>query len=405
MPTAASKDFYQILGVKRTATPEEIRKAYRRMARKLHPDVNPNDKAAEERFKDVQEAYDVLGDAKKREFYDRVGFFNDQAFQQGAAGFGGGAAGPRPGQPQQPPDFDFGGFDFSDMFGAGAAGAPGGAGGPGAGGSRRSGSFRDIFSNIFTQQDEGQAQVTGSDLEYQATIGFWDAIRGTVLRLTVPRQERCSQCNGTGAGGRSGVCAECGGKGQVTQAVGGMRFNLRCTSCGGSGKAGATCSRCHGQGRVQVQEQLEVRIKAGTREGARLRIPGKGNWGSDRTGDLYVIVHIQPHPLFRREGDDVQIKVPVTIAEAALGAKIEVPTIDGAALLKVPPGTQSGQRFRMRERGVASAQHDGVRGDQYVEIQVAVPQIQDERSKEILREFARLNPQNVRDEVLRQGTS
>lgn len=398
MPTAANKDFYQLLGVKRSASAEEIRKAYRRLARKLHPDVNPNDKVAEERFKDVQEAYDVLGDPKKREFYDKVGFFNEQAFQQGAAGpFGGGAAGgPRPGGNQPPPNFDFGGFDFSDIFEPGAAGA-------GAGGSRRSSSFRDIFSNIFTQQGEGQAEVSGSDLEYQATISFWDAIRGTVLRLSVPRQERCSQCNGTGAGGRSGVCAECNGKGQVTQAVGGMRFNLRCSSCGGTGKAGATCSRCHGQGRVQIQDSLEVRIKAGTREGARLRIPGKGNWGSDRTGDLYVIIHIQLHPLFQREGDDIFIRIPVTVTEAALGAKIEVPTIDGTALLKIPPGTQSGQRFRMRERGVPSAQHDGVRGDQFVEIQVAVPHVQDERSKEILREFAQLNPQDVRGDLLRQA--
>jgi molecular chaperone DnaJ len=400
MPTAANKDFYQILGIKRSATAEEIRKAYRRLARKLHPDVNPNDKAAEERFKDVQEAYDVLGDPKKREFYDKVGFFNEQAFQQGAAGpFGGGAAGgPRPGGYQPPPNFDFGGFDFSDIF------EPGGTGtGAGAGGSRRSSSFRDIFSNLFTQQGEGQAEVSGSDLEYQATIPFWDAIRGTVLRLSVPRQERCSQCNGTGAGGRSGVCAECNGKGQVTQAVGGMRFNLRCPSCGGTGKAGATCSRCHGQGRVQIQDSLEVRIKAGTREGARLRIPGKGNWGSDRTGDLYVIIHIQPHPLFQREGDDISITVPVTVTEAALGTKIEVPTIDGTALLKIPPGTQSGQRFRMRERGVPSAQREDVRGDQYVEIQVAVPHVQDERSKEILREFAQLNPQDVRGDLLRQA--
>lgn len=394
MPTAANKDFYQILGVKRSASADEIRKAYRRLARKLHPDVNPNDKGAEERFKDVQEAYEVLGDPKKREFYDKVGFFNEQAFQQGAAGpFG--AGGSRPGGAQPPPNFDFGGFDFSDVFEPGA--------GTGADNSRRSSSFRDIFSNLFTQQGEGQAEVSGSDLEYQVTIPFWDAIRGTVLSLTVPRQERCSQCNGTGAGGRSGVCAECNGKGQVTQVVGGMRFNLRCSSCGGTGKAGATCSRCHGQGRVQIQDPLEVRIKPGTREGARLRIPGKGNWGSDRTGDLYVILHIQPHPLFQREGDDISVKVPVTVSEAALGAKIEVPTIDGTALLKIPPGTQSGQRFRMRERGVPSAQYESVRGDQYVEIQVAVPHVQDERSKEILREFAQLNPQDVRSELLRQA--
>jgi molecular chaperone DnaJ len=388
MPVA-KKDYYATLGVKRNASPEELRKSYRRLARKLHPDVNPNNKAAEERFREVQEAYDVLSDKKKREFYDKVGFYSDQAFQHGADHF----SEPPRGAGAPPPDFDFGGFDFSDLAGGGV------------GGSRRASSFRDIFSNIFTRQPGGGAAIEGTDLEYQATVGFWDAIRGAVLPFTITRQERCPQCNGTGAGSRGGTCPECGGSGQVSQAVGGMKFNVRCNTCGGTGKAGSLCDRCHGQGRTPVQETLEVRIKPGTREGARLRIPAKGNWGSDRVGDLYIVIRIQPHRFFRREGDDIQITVPVTVTEAALGAKIEVPTLDGRSLLRIPPGTQNGQRFRMRERGVPSAQHEGVRGDQYVEVRIAVPQVRDERSKEILRELATLNPQDVRSEILRAASS
>jgi molecular chaperone DnaJ len=396
MPTAA-KDYYQILGIERTAPAEEVRKAYRRLARKLHPDVNPNNKAAEEKFKDVQEAYDVLSEPKKREFYDRTGFFNDQAFQHGADAFAGGAAGGGrgaggygAGAGQAPPGFDFSGFDFSDMGGAGGAGRRGGS------------SFRDIFSGIFNRQ-AAPAETTGSDLEYQVTVGFWDAIRGSVLRLNVPRQDKCPQCNGTGAGGRGGTCPECGGKGQVAQTVSGMKFNLRCGACGGTGKTGAACPRCHGQGRVQVTETLEVRLKPGTREGARLRIAGKGNWGADGSGDLYVIVRIRPHPLFQREADDIHVKVPISITEAALGAKIGVPTIEGKALLNIPAGTQSGQKFRMRERGVASAQHEGIRGDEFVEVVVTVPKLKDERSRELLREFAKLNPEDAREAVLKQA--
>src|SRR6185312_580067 len=360
----ATKDYYQLLGVKRTASADEIRKAYRRLARKLHPDVNPNNKAAEDKFKDVQEAYDVLSEPKKREFYDRAGFYSDQAFQHGAEGFGG--PGPEPGARRgaapPPPGFDFSGFDFSDLGGGGGSASRRGGGG----------SFRDIFSSVFNRQT-ASIEAVGGDLEFQATVGFWDAIRGTVLRLNVPRQDRCPQCSGTGSGGRGGTCPECGGKGQVSQTVSGMKFNLRCGACGGTGKTGAACPRCQGQGRVQVTETLEVRLKPGTREGARLRIAGKGNWGADGSGDLYVIVRIRPHPLFQREADDIHVKVPLSITEAALGAKIGVPTIEGKALLNIPAGTQSGQKFRMRERGVVSAQHDGIRGDEYVEVMVSVP--------------------------------
>lgn len=378
----ATKDYYAVLGVKREATAEEVRKAYRRLARKLHPDVNPNNKAAEERFKEVQEAYDVLGDAKKREFYDRVGFYSDQAFQQGAAAFTG-APPPPSGGATPPPGFDFGGFDFGEGAGAGR-------------------SFRDIFSNIFSSRP-AEVEVPASDLEYQIQIGFWEAIRGTVVRLTVARQTKCPQCNGTGTGAGRGVCPECGGKGQVTQTAGGMKFNLRCSTCGGSGKAGAVCPRCHGAARVTVQEPLEMRIKPGTREGARLRVAQKGNWGSDGVGDLFLVVAIKPHPIFSRQGDDIHVKVPVTVAEAALGANIAVPTIDGRAFVKLPPGTQSGQRIRLRERGVVSAQHEGVRGDELVEVNVVVPSNLDERGRELLRQFEREHPQDVRKELLAQA--
>lgn len=378
MPASApkNKDYYDTVGVKKNASAEDIRKAYRRLARKYHPDVNPGNKSAEERFKDLQEAYDILSDPKKRDFYDRAGFFSEQAFQQGAEAFSG--APPADGGRGPMPDFDFSGFDFESAE-------------PESGHR----SFRDLFGNIFNRQTAA-AETAGSDLEYQATIGFWEAIRGAVLRLPVPRLERCPQCHGTGSGGRGGVCGECQGKGQVTQQVGGMRFNLRCPQCQGTGKLSAACPQCHGQGKVRMEDMLEVRIKPGTREGARLRIAGKGNWGPQSYGDLYVVLHIQPHRLFRREGDDIHLQVPITISEAALGAKIEVPTIDGQALLKIPPGTQNGQRFRLRERGVGSAQREGVRGDEYVEVRVVVPRPADERSKELLRELARLNSDDPR---------
>ncbi len=399
MPSTASKDYYGVLGVKRDASADDIRKAYRRLARKLHPDVNPNNKAAEDRFKEVQEAYDILGDPKKREFYDRVGFYSDQAFQQGAANFTGGAPGAGPAGPQaggapfgNASGFDFSGFDFNEFANAASQA------------NRRGTNFRDIFSGIFSRQTPGAAEAEPSDLEYQVNVNFWDAIKGTVLKLTVPRQDRCPNCNGSGATAGRGPCPECHGKGQVTQTAGGMKFNLRCNTCGGSGRSGSVCPRCHGEGRLPVQESMEVRIKAGTRDGARLRIPSKGNWGASGVGDLYVIVRIQPHPLFSRSGDDITVKVPITVTEAALGATIAVPTIEGRALLKIPPGTQSGQRFRMRDRGVTSAQHENVHGDQYVEVQLVVPQLQDERSRELLRELEKLHPQDVRAEVLKQAT-
>src|SRR5438128_5651990 len=202
----------------------------------------------------------------------------------------------------------------------------------------------------------------------------------------------------------AGACPECGGRGQVTQASGRMKFNVACPRCGGSGKQRTVCNVCRGEGVVARQEPLTVRIKPGTRDGQRIRLAGKGNAGSrgGGAGDLYIIVRAGERPVFRREADDIHVTVPVTAMEAALGAKIEVPTIDGRAQLKVPPGTQSGQKLRLREKGVPSATKDGLRGDQIVEIKVTVPMPRDEKTKELLRELARLNPEDPRSELWKQ---
>jgi len=297
---------------------------------------------------------------------------------------------------------DFGGFDFSDY----AAGHPGDAGGGGAGpGSAPGsswGSFRDIFSGVFSQGQRNQGPQAGTDLEYQITVDFWTAIRGGIARLQVVRQEICPTCKGKASTGGGGPCPECQGTGQVTQMGGRMKFKIQCPRCGGAGKLENECATCGGEGTVTRTETVEVRIKAGTRDGQRIRLAGKGNAGVNggAAGDLYLIIKIDSHPVFTRAGDDIQIVIPVTVPEAALGAKIEVPTIDGRAQLKIPPGTQSGQKLRMRGKGVPSATHEGARGDQIVTVEMVVPQLRDERSKEILREFAKLNPEDPRDCLL-----
>ncbi|MGA7695105.1 MAG: J domain-containing protein [Candidatus Sulfotelmatobacter sp.] len=409
MATTSKKDYYEILGVKKSASAEEIRKAFRKLARKYHPDVNPGDKSAEEKFKTLSEANDVLSDPKKRKIYDQVGFYSDnidpataEAYARGGGqggfsggapgGYSGGGAGQAGGQGVP---FDFGGFDFSDL-------------GDNAGRGRRSGGgggFKDIFSGIFGGGRGAAAPEVGpeagSDLEYQVNVPFWTAIRGGVMRLNISRQDVCAQCHGQGYSEAPGKCPECDGTGQITQTGGRMKFNVACPHCNGTGKNISTCTACHGEGTVSRSEPLEVRIKAGTRDGQRIRLAGKGNAGAHGgpAGDLYVIIRTGEHPIFRRDGDDIYLTVPVSATEAALGAKIEVPTIDGRALLKIPPGTQSGQKLRLREKGVPSATKDGVRGDEIVEITVTVPMPRDERTKELLRELAKLNPEDPREEL------
>ena len=408
MATTAKKDYYEILGVKKSASADDIRKAFRKLARKYHPDVNPGDKASEEKFKALSEANEVLSDPKKRKIYDQVGFYSDnidpataEAYARagssgGDAGFPGGFQGG--GQPAaQGVPFDFGGFDFSDLIDNAGRG---GRKTTSAGG----GGFRDIFGSIFgggrgAQPDEGPEP--GTDLEYQVHVPFWTAIRGGVMRLNITRQDVCSHCHGQGSLEAPGKCPECNGSGQITQTGGRMKFNVQCPRCHGTGKNLTTCPTCHGDGRITNTEPLEVRIKAGTRDGQRIRLPGKGNAGphGGAPGDLYAIIRTDDHPIFHRDGDDISLTVPVSATEAALGAKIEVPTIDGRALLKIPPGTQSGQKLRLREKGVPSATREGVRGDEIVEITVTVPMPRDERTKELLRELAKLNPEDPRADL------
>jgi molecular chaperone DnaJ len=388
MPTA-NKDYYATLGVKKTATPEEIRKAFRKAARKYHPDVNPGDKKSEEKFKEISEANDVLSDEKKRKIYDQVGFYSDQIDPAQAEAY----ARQQQSGGRVPVDFD--GFDFSGFQG----------GAPAAGGGTSTwGSFKDIFSGIFTgarQPQPTRGPQVGTDLEYQATVDFWTAIRGGQARIQIHRHEICPTCHGQASTGGPMVCPECNGTGQVTQMGGNMKFNLQCPRCGGTGRVTNACPTCHGEGVVDRAETVEFRIKAGTRDGQRIRLQGKGNAGLNGgpAGDLYLIVRTSEHPVFGRAGDDIHVKVPVTVAEASLGAKVEVPTIDGRAQLKIPPGTQNGQKLRMRERGVESASHAGQRGDQIVTVEVVVPHLQDERSREIMRELAKLNPVDPREKL------
>ena len=373
------KDYYKALGVKKSASADDIRKAYRRLARKHHPDVNPGDKAAEDKFKTIQQAYDILKDQKKRDMYDQFGFYSEAGAYPGASAAGRGPGG-----------FDFSGFDFSGAQGGGAAGKQG----------QQGGGFSDLFSQFFRQdqqQPPRQAQP-GEDLEYSVDIEFWDAIKGTTLRLNVARHEPCPQCRGAGNIGKGSVpCTECSGSGQVSQSVGAMRFNLTCPRCQGSGQLRDVCGQCGGEGRIYRNEMVEVRIPPGAQSGSRLRVAGKGNAGQrgGPAGDLYIVTRVGTHPVFERKGDDIHVQIPITVPEAILGAAIEVPTIDGKARLKIPPATSSGKRFRLREKGVLNRRTNH-RGDQFVEVKIVVPEVPDEASKAMMNEFANLNPEDPR---------
>jgi molecular chaperone DnaJ len=378
MPTTTKQDYYELLGVPRKAGAKDIRTAFRKLARKYHPDLNPGDKSAEEKFKQLQEAYDVLSDPKKRQMYDQHGFYSENFSPGGAPPSGGGR--------DSDVNFDFDGFDF-------------GGGGEGAGG----GSFRDLFSQFFRGGRGGAVeteQEAGGDLEYQIEIDFWDAVRGAVKKMQITRMDTCETCHGTGAIGSPQTCPVCNGSGTIQQAAGKMRFNVPCTRCGGTGKIRTPCRTCGGEGRVRRTETIEVRIPPGVASGARLRVPGKGNSGTMEApaGDLYLRVEVRPHPFFERRGDDLYTKVPVTVSEATLGKKIEVPTIDGRALVRIPPGTNCGSTLRLREKGVPSAR-SGTRGDQYVEIQVIVPKPTDERVRKLMKDLEAVEPADPRKDL------
>jgi molecular chaperone DnaJ len=382
----AKQDYYELLGVKRDAKPEEIKKAYRRLARKYHPDVNPGDKAAEERFKMTSEAHDVLSDPKKRAIYDRFGQYSDNLADAAARGAtpGGSTAG------RTPPGFDFSGFDWGTATSSG-------------GGT----SFKDIFSELFgggtKEREPPRPQPRkGADIEMPLSLTFEESINGLTTNITVNRSEQCPRCNGAGdIGGPVMVCTTCKGSGQVQKAGGRLRFSQECPDCGGTGRRRSPCSLCKGKGTVPKTETVKVRIPAGVETGSRVRIPGKGEGGrmGAPSGDLHIITNVGTHKYFTRKGDNIYATVPITVPEAALGAKIEVPTVEGKAQLRIPPGTQSGQKFRLRGRGAPSLRNPGARGDQFVEVQVTLPKVISEETKELLRQYSKMNTANPRVEM------
>ena len=400
MPAGTKTDYYETLGVARAADGDEIRKAYRKLARKYHPDLNPGDKAAEDRFKKVQEAYDILSDDSKRKVYDQYGFYSDNIPVNGGPGGGGGA------QPEAGPNFS--GFDFSEFMRQQQA-AGGAAGAPGAGANTESEGFgfRNIFEQFFrgggSKQASAQAE-RGADLEYGLNVDFWQAIRGTQVKLNISRQELCETCGGSGsAGNQVAVCPECDGTGTVTQMSGAMKFNLQCPRCGGTGRLKNACPTCRGEGRLSRGDSVEVRIPAGVSSGTRLRVANKGNAGSHGgpAGDLYITLRVDDHAFFKRSGDNIEIQIPLTVSEAGLGAKIEVPTIDGRALLKIPQGTKNGQKFRLRDKGVFNSRKNS-RGDEIVEVVLQCPDVHNERTRELLRELAQVDTTDIRGNIWSQ---
>jgi len=377
MPTTSKTDYYELLGVSRKASAKDIRTAFRKLARKYHPDLNPGDKAAEEKFKQLQEAYDVLSDTKKRQMYDQYGFYSENMSPGGYPG-GADAGG-------QDVNFNFDGFDFGQAQGGGGS------------------SFRDLFSNFFGGRGGSAVQEEaeeGADLEYRIEIDFWEAVRGAVKKIQITRLDSCPTCHGTGAIGSPQTCPTCNGTGTIQQQAGKMRFNVPCNRCGGTGKLRTACKTCGGEGRIRHNETIDVRIPAGVANGGRVRVPSKGNAGTmgAPAGDLYLVVDVKPHSFFERRGNDLHIRIPVTVSEATLGAKVEVPTIDGRALVRIPPGTNSGKTLRLKEKGVPSARN-GQRGDQYVEIQVVVPPPTDERVRNLMKELETVAPEDPRKDI------
>jgi molecular chaperone DnaJ len=353
-------DLYVILGLEHGASESEIKRAYRRLARRFHPDINPGDRTAEARFRQILEAYETLIDPERRSRYDA----------------GSPLGGDRP-------TSGFEGFDFSGLAGDHSA------------------TFGDLFAEVFTSR--GQQRPTpqrGVDLHQTLTLSFDEAFNGAQRTVTVTRRETCRTCAGAGVTRVSAsACLLCQGAGSARTVRGHMVFSRSCPGCGGTGQQRPrACEPCGGTGQITRSEAVQIRVPAGVGDGDRVRVPGTGNAGvrGGEPGDLYITVQVSPHPLYRREGDDLHITVPIAIHEAALGARIEVPTPDGGARVRVPPGTQSGQRFRLRERGAPSIR-DGHRGDLVVEVKLMLPKLLDERSKDLLREFGRINGESVRE--------
>ena len=362
-------DFYVVLGLDRGASINDVKRAYRRLARRFHPDVNPGDDVAAVRFREIARAYEILSDPDRRRRYDVVGYEHE---------------------PGQAPAAGFEGFDFSATVHA-----------------VRQGTFGDLFAEVFRGDQAAPAPERGADLHVTLTLSFDEALAGGEPRLAVTRHESCDRCAGTGqAATASTSCPVCAGHGVVRTARGHMVFSRRCERCGGTGRLSSqACQPCGGFGLVTRSDAVAVPVPAGIGDGARLRVAGRGNAGrfGGPPGDIYVTVRVEPHPLFTREGDDLHLLVPVAVHEAALGARIPIPLPGGGTTkLRVPPATQTGQRFRLRGRGARA--RDGRSGDLVAEIRVTLPRVLDERSKELLRQFGEVNArENVREQFARYG--
>jgi len=379
------KDFYSVLGGNKSASTDDIKKAYRKMARELHPDHNPGNTEAEEKFKAASEAYDVLSDEKKRKEYDEMrSLFGSGAFRRGARGAGGG-------------------FDPSDLFGGfsgtGASGSPGDRRFGGAG-------FSDIFSSIFSGGGGTGVRRTGPqrgrDVEAEVTLDFVHAVQGTTLPLTLRSPGVCDTCHGNGAkpGTVPRTCPQCAGTGLISRNQGSFSFSEPCRECQGAGTiVDEKCPECRGTGGVTKNRTINVRFPAGVSDGQRIRLSGRGEPGErgGPAGDLYVQVKVRPDDLFGRSGDDLTLTVPITMAEAVLGTDLRVPTMDTPVTLRVPPGTPSGRKLRARGKGVV--RRNGEAGDLIVTVEVQVPaQISDE-ARDALEQFAKLTPPAGRERL------
>jgi molecular chaperone DnaJ len=356
-------DYYELLGVRRSATVAELRRAYQRLARLLHPALNPLDPVSAERYRLVTRAFEVLKDPESRGRYDR-----------------GESEGP---QPPSEPQVQFHGFDFSVEPRRGSAG------------------FREIFASVIPGAAPQGGPAPGEDLEQATRISFEESLRGTERRVQLLRYDGCSSCAGSGETRTSALaCPRCQGSGQLRTRRGHLVFTRSCPDCAGRGLQARPCPSCSGEGRLLQSEWLSVRIPAGVASGSRVRVPGAGNAGQrgGPAGDFVLKIDVEPHALYEREGADLVCELPVTLAEAAAGAHVAVPTPDGPVTIEIPAGTQPGQRFRLRKRGMPKPGERG-RGDLWVRIRVVVPAVTDERARALLRELERLHPEDPRAQL------